>query len=202
MKLPGDISNSVTSVRESLARHRCEGSRGYYAPALRLALHILAEVRFSADIGTVPLDGQLTNSNALFENYVRRVLLDTHRNSGLLFEKEQAGVQSLYLDGVAGVEPDILVKRGTQVVSVGDAKYKGAIENSDHYQLCSYLRHYGTSRGFLLSATDVDRPTQWHRTPDKLEIAIVYLPLTNLDLADQKLAALGREGKFEAALTR
>lgn len=80
---------------------------------------------------------------------------------------------------------------GTQPVFVGDAKYKKP-DASDHYQLHAYMRAYGVSVGALISP-DFAKPNTdvlSRFTHDGLKTIEIYLPLSNLDKAEESLARL------------
>jgi|694.fasta_scaffold81708_2 hypothetical protein len=186
--LPLDLQ----AVQNGLIANRYAGARGYYVPALRLALVILGASGLAiTGEASVSASGLLTNSDALFEKYIRSVLFDAYHEEGLAFEKERRNAAFLFVNGTAPIEPDILVLQGNKILCVGDIKHKTPSIN-DYYQLFTYLRQYGLPRGFILSATgDPDQEVNRFLTNrDETTIVTIPLQIGNLDLLESQLSEI------------
>lgn len=192
------IVKDLRRVQAGLRMGRYAGPRGYYVPGLRLATVILGLNGLAAwgDADT-SASAFLTNSDLLFEAYVRTVLFEAYRDKGLTFEKERPDSSHLFVDGTAPMEPDILVLRGANVICVGDVKHK-APDASDYYQMFTYVRQYGLSRGFMLSATDDARarPAKLLTRRDRVEVSVVPLPIGDLDELEARLSEIHAEVGF------
>lgn len=186
------IYEDLHHVQAELMRGRYHGTRGYYAPALREALVILGFNGLTTlSRPEITADGFLTNSDMLFEKYIRSILLEAHSSESLTFVKEKPDTSYLFVDGTASLEPDILVRRGNHIISVGDIKHKSPASN-DYYQMFTYLRQYKVQRGFLLCASDISAPTQklLITQSDGNEIILVRLPINDLVDLEERVTKL------------
>ncbi len=172
-------------VNRRLLRHQFGGSRGYYVKALGLAKIILGEAGISSDTGSsIEADGLLINSANLFEQYLRKLLIDSYKGQGVLVTKG-GGIsnRSLYLDGSFELEPDFVFQRDSKFLHIADAKYKRP-DSKDHYQMVCYLSRYGVRSGVLFHpeldpANDIE--PRKRSTSDGLMVWEVPLPLQDLD---------------------
>ena len=109
----------------------------HYREVVALARLVLRHSAFQSSRGEVRAKGFLFDMNAVFQQVVARALRETLRVSERAFG-EQA-ILSLDLGGAIRLRPDLVWRRGGQVVFVGDAKYKDLSRDnareSDLYQL-------------------------------------------------------------------
>ncbi|MCJ8506092.1 McrC family protein [Kocuria flava] len=146
-KLHADIETVATR----LAGAGYYSQHDYYEPALRLALGVLGMLGLSfADGETVSGRSFLVDSNALFEEYMRRCLSDSLNDEGLIVQKAVKGDRRLFSQSDEYLIPDILILRGSEIVGVGDVKHKTP-DSSDFYQMYTYLRQFDLVSGFLLT---------------------------------------------------
>jgi hypothetical protein len=192
------IVEDLRHVQSGLVVGRYSGARGYYVDALRLATVILG-LNGLAIWGVVDTSAAafLINSDLLFEKYIRAVLFDSYRASGLTFEKERPNNAFLFVDGTVSMEPDILVLRGTDVICIGDVKHKEP-NASDYYQLFTYLRQYGLGRGFLVQATEnaAARTLKLLTRRDRTEVFVVPVPINDLDELEARVSNIDAEVGF------
>lgn len=197
---PGSLQPDLAVTAERLGRGFYGGPRGTYASGLTLARLILGQAGISLQGEARVLgDSLFVNSATLFENYVRAVLAGAMRQLGYSVSKGGAPAQFMYDDGSFELIPDIRVSQGLSTIALGDAKYK-VPDASDHYQMAAYMRAYNVSRAFLLCpeyAPGLDAITR-HRASDGRTVAVVRLPLTDLDVTEQLLADLHRIVPFRA----
>jgi hypothetical protein len=192
-----DLSD-IFEVDRWLLGRRLGGSRGYYVRALALAKVILGQAGLSGlDGGSVLAEGLLLNTPNLFEDYVRKVLVDSHKSSGIILTKGGGlGSQSLYTDGAFKLEPDYVFQNNGKFLLIADAKYK-VPDSKDHYQMICYLSRYGVKTGVLFHAVFESRDARHvrHITPDGFVVWEIGLPLKELDSVEATLAqALVRFG--------
>lgn len=184
----------IEHVQGGLRSNRYAGSRGYYVPALQRALIILGIAGLSGVGDTdITADAFLTNSDILFEKYVRQVLSESFNSKGLIFEKARPGGKFLFDNNTISLEPDLLASRGAQIVGIGDVKHKKP-GPSDFHQLITYARQWGLQTCFILEATEAsDAPVQTARTwGDGVSVIIVPLPMKDLDALEERLERLDR----------
>jgi len=184
-------AEDLREVDRWLAGHKLGGSRGYYVNALSLAKIILGQSGISSgNLNPLEAEGVLLNSAVLFENFLRKLLVDTHRGNGILITKGGGlSNQSLYTDGYFELEPDYVFQDHEKLLLVADAKYK-VPDSKDHYQMVCYLARYGVKTGVLFMPTyteEIPDPVR-HVTPDGYAVWEVSLPLFDLDATESILA--------------
>lgn len=182
------LIQDIHSVRNSLASGEYLGSRGYYHQALQLSLIVLGNSGYGLD-GKDDSRGaaRLINSADIFEKFVRHVIRESVNDLGLVVRKERASARFLFEGGISGIEPDILISRGTKIVLIGDVKYKSAT-SSDFYQLVAYLDNYGLDHGLLIDASpDASGHRELLRTPSGKSIHRISLPNSPLSNAISSL---------------
>ena len=130
-------------------------------PAESLARTILDQLTFEQRTGHTAGAAFLVNMNTVFEQYLEKQLGAALRGSGYLV----VGQDHHHLDvrRRVAVWPDIVVKRGKEVVFVADAKYKltpsGLGRDRDYYQLLAYCHVLGVPEGALVYCfNDSDPP--------------------------------------------
>ncbi|MCW4116379.1 McrC family protein [Aurantimonas sp. MSK8Z-1] len=130
---------------------------------LKLAKLLLGERFQTTSSGGVAGVTLLFEMNTLFEEYVARMLAHAVAKDGLKVVAQGGRVYCLEVNGNQGLfqtRPDILIKRGDQVVQVIDTKWKRiakrvddpkqGVSQSDIYQMMAYGRLYGCRRLTLL----------------------------------------------------
>ena len=129
----------------------------HYSDVVALARLVLRHSAFQSRRGAVRAKGFLFNMNAVFQQFVARALREKLGVSERAFG-EQA-ILSLDLGGAVNLRPDLVWKRGGQVVFVGDAKYKDLSRDyareSDLYQLLAYTTALDLTGGLLIYAKSV-----------------------------------------------
>lgn len=181
--------HDLLSVDKALRSRKAGGSRGYYIRALTLAKILLGEAGLSATSGAIEAEGVLLDSAALFENYLRNVLLNSHKKSGIVITKG-GGLrnQALYMDGQFELVPDYVFQDKTKILLLADAKYKTP-DSKDHYQMMCYMLRYGVKVGAMFGPSFSDETKSIRRvTPDGLTVWEIQLPLTDLDQTESILA--------------
>ena len=148
------ILDDVRGVSDRLASKDYCGQRSYYAKALRTALMILGfdgiSYESSHDLGA---DGFLINMDDLFEEWVRVALRKVITKERLPYSvfKERRYDKQLFVDAPYYLVPDVLIRRGTDLMALGDAKNKTP-SIDDFYQMLTYLSMYGMDRGFIVAS--------------------------------------------------
>lgn len=197
---PGSLQSDLAITAERLARGFYGGPRGAYASGVTLARLILGQAGMSLGREVCVLgDSLFVNSATLFENYVRAALAAALKPLGYSVSKGGAPAQFMYDDGSFELIPDIRVSQGLSTLALGDAKYKTP-DSSDHYQMAAYMRAYNVSRAFLLCPEYAPTPVAItrHRASDGRTVAVVRLPLSDLDATEQLLADLHRIVPFRS----
>jgi 5-methylcytosine-specific restriction endonuclease McrBC regulatory subunit McrC len=191
--------DDLQEVSKNLMAQRYGGSRGYYARALGLARIVLGDAGYSQDSASSMLGGEgfLIDAAQLFERYIRTVLVDKYKGTGLIVTKG-GGIrnESLYLDGSYELEPDYVFQDTSTVRLIADAKYKRP-DSGDHYQIVCYLMRYGVRTGILFfpEYERTDRAPSRRATRDGYTVFEVPLPLSDLDAVEEILStSLGRFG--------
>jgi 5-methylcytosine-specific restriction enzyme subunit McrC len=141
-----------TSPRpEDLDRMHLTRLSRYYESALRLARLVLANLGLIDRPGANDAAAFLLDMNVLFQTWVTQRLRRFLR--GRLTVEDRSPMH-LGHPNLVRMYPDLLFKRGTEVVHVGDVKYKlvDAVlgRASDYYQLLAYATVTGTSSGVLI----------------------------------------------------
>ncbi len=194
-KLTGPLnSHEFTAVVASLRTERYVGPRSYYIPALTMAGLVLAQAGIAFDEETtVATEAMLTNVRTLFERYVRAIVRDALSDEGFVIEKKEDHAHTLFEDGTCALIPGILVSDATGPKLIVDAKYKidKPIEESDYYQMATYLAGYGVTQGVLVmpSANEQAKPTIVRRAVTGVQIHEMRVPLENWTLTESLLRA-------------
>lgn len=177
-------------TQKRLAMKAYQGPRGYYGPAVTLALVLLGSLGLTLDAHpSVEGDPILLNSADVFENYVRRVISDHYGAAGCFVSKGGSVPLTLYEDGTFGIRPDVVVERHSAVLLVGDAKYKTPSPD-DHYQLLAYLATMNAHWGVLLTPNGRFGAVQLsvHRTLRGYVTLVADLPMADLETTERFLA--------------
>ena len=129
----------------------------HYRDVVALARLVLRHSAFQSRRGAVRAKGFLFNMNAVFQQFVARALRTKLGVSERAFGEQE--IPSLDLGGAVNLQPDLVWKRGGQVVFVGDAKYKDLSKDnareSDLYQLLAYTTALDLKGGLLVYANSV-----------------------------------------------
>lgn len=163
------------------------GARWYYDELLALA-QVLLGVGGIAPAGSgISADVTLIDTARVFEEWVRTQVRQSHEPDGYTVSKG-SGV-FLYLDDSFQLEPDIVVARPPTDVLIADAKYK-RVSSDDHYQMGAYLTRYEVDRGVLIAPSEGHEVLVTERRRGRFVVSELYLPMGDLDMAEQKLATL------------
>uniref|UniRef100_B8DPA2 McrBC 5-methylcytosine restriction system component-like protein n=1 Tax=Nitratidesulfovibrio vulgaris (strain DSM 19637 / Miyazaki F) TaxID=883 RepID=B8DPA2_NITV9 len=184
-----DILADLETTAQNIASNKYGGPRDYYKRSIILA-QILFGYRGYGLSGTTSFTGDaiLLNTAAVFEKFVRKIISLEYTAKGIVVSKETNSPYSLYTNGSYSVCPDIIISEGGNLRLIADAKYKKPTI-SDHYQLYTYLSVLGAKRGALIapSFTGFDIETKEFQTPSQHTITEIYLPMQNIDLAENFL---------------
>jgi 5-methylcytosine-specific restriction enzyme subunit McrC len=107
----------------------------------------------SENRGDVKFRGYLLDMNSLFERFVTQAFMACpSANEFAIIAQEDSELSDAMSTQSVCICPDVLARRGDQVVAVIDAKYKkitGAYKNHDIYQMISYGTGLGCSSAYL-----------------------------------------------------
>lgn len=182
------LADMIRIISSRLLRKWYAGSRAYYVTPLRHALLILGSTGATTLEGSV-VEGEtlLTNSDWLFETYVRKVLAESLVPFGYVVSKAIAGERFLFASGDLSLTPDVLIRRGTQVVAVGDVKHKSP-DASDYYQTITYAREWGLRSVLIFQATATEAKTHpLIVSSDSTEVVRIELPILYYDILEERL---------------
>lgn len=185
-----DISSDCLHVDQRLAKNAYGRSRDYYRNALLTARLILSEQGIGFDGKQVVVgDALLINSADVFEKFVRRTLQNIFSPQGLVVMKGASSPISLYTSGHYELIPDVVISRDAKTLLVADAKYKEP-DASDHYQMHSYLRAFGSTRGLFISPSTVACPEgvrEFQASSGQI-VSELFLPLNDIKRAENSLS--------------
>ncbi|MFM2473060.1 McrC family protein [Burkholderia cenocepacia] len=187
---------TIEGVRTRLATGQYDGARGYYAPALRLALILLGEFGFKQGAHSqIRAEPVLFNSATIFEAYVRQQLRLGYQRRGLSVRKGFFPPMSLFNDGSLILDPYIVISKDERLLLVGDVKYKvDGVSAADYYQAHIYARR-AFQKYFVFFSTD-EHATQVRssRRMSFLDVEVfeIKLPLVQLENATEALRNLER----------
>ena len=183
-----NLIGAIQAVESKLRRNFYTGSRAYYIAALRQALLILGATGATATDGAIVSgDAMLTNSDLLFEEYVRKLLAEALTPYGYTVGKAVAGEQYLFLSGKIALTPDIVVRRGTRVAAVADVKHKSP-DPGDYYQTLAYAREWGMPSVWMFQATSVHNNIESLKAAsDGTEVVRVELPVLHYDILEESV---------------
>jgi 5-methylcytosine-specific restriction endonuclease McrBC regulatory subunit McrC len=134
-----------------------------YKTLQRLCLRILCKEKVSYNSDKEKIHGILFDGAWLWEEYLNTILVKNgfeHPNS-----KTQKGGQKLFVDSTETIYPDFIKEKPFPIIA--DAKYKSIEkylsrshgndernnqrgDNSDYYQLITYMYRFNSKRGYLL----------------------------------------------------
>lgn len=184
----------LIEVVKGLKSRRYTGPRSYYIPALLMARLLLAEAGIAFDDETsVESEVLLTNVRTLFERYIRAIMSEALRDRGFVVEKRQDAPMSLFDDGVCNLIPDALVSDARIIRLIEDSKYKidKPVDESDYYQMVTYLDTYGVQNGLLIMPSLIHKTVHvaFHKTRKGYVIYEIRVPLENWEITEEYLTA-------------
>lgn len=181
--------SDIADTGRKLASGRFSRSRGYYAPAVSLALALLGFAGLSDEGQRLARDCVVVHMPTLFESYVRTTLSLALSSSGYSIVKGGSpGNEFLYIDGRFELEPDLCIYKGAAIAGLGDVKYKRP-SATDHYQLLSYMRAYGVDSGFFITPVRGNGEIiSEYQTSDRLRVRELQVDLSDLSRVSIKLA--------------
>lgn len=186
-----DLVVAINTVESKLRRNSYAGSRAYYISALRQALLILgATGATTTGNGVVNGDAMLTNSDLLFESYIRRLLIDDLTPYGYTVSKASVGEHHLFSSGKIALTPDIIIRRGTRVAAIADVKHKYP-DPSDYYQTLTYAREWGLPSIWMLQATPVSNDSEsLIASSDGTKVIRVELPVLHYNVLEERIRSI------------
>ena len=126
----------------------------HYRQVVGLSRLILRHSAFESDRGRVKAKGFLIDMNRLFQEFITVALQEALNVSERVFREEQ--IASLDEGDKIGLRPDLTWWSGGVCRFVGDAKYKGVVNqqvpNADIYQLLAYATALDLPGGMLIYA--------------------------------------------------
>jgi 5-methylcytosine-specific restriction endonuclease McrBC regulatory subunit McrC len=189
---PREIWPDLLAVDVAFSSKGYGGSRDYYRRALMLSKIILgfSGVGFASN-ERIQGDVVFLNAANVFEKYVRCVIRDAYSEKGYVVTKGGVGVHSLYTDGSFELLPDVVVSKNGITCLIADAKYKKP-NAGDHYQMSAYLAAHSLKRGILIAPlfTGESMVVKEYSTPDKTVVYELFLPMNDLDVAEEGLSSL------------
>lgn len=116
---------------------------------------VLPELSFD---GFVRLDSLIIDVSKVFEAFLRRELAVRLAVHGYHVQDGNNAPRPFFRDGgVYSVHPDMIIRRGDEVVAVLDAKYKPEPKESDRYEVLSFMDAMPVNLGgFVCPADGVD----------------------------------------------
>lgn len=167
----------------------------YYPEAIRLAILVLKDLQLSTSESGIQWSAFLTNSNDLFEKFVRLMTSNTINEKIEKWERprEFASINYEGLYEYKSFVPDIIIGYSDETgraLAVMDAKNKyfepdkcsvaGLVEAGDLYELMFYLRQLQTSVGALIY------PSSKRHSPiavNALDMKDINISLISIDLS-------------------
>jgi 5-methylcytosine-specific restriction endonuclease McrBC regulatory subunit McrC len=180
----------LAQIMKGLQARYYTGNRSYYIPALVMARIILAQSGITLQPEpSIAAESLLTNMPLLFEEYVRAVIVQQLRATGLLVEKITNRTPTLFWDGTCKLEPDIVISDSAGVKLLVDAKYHSdeSIPQADYYQMSAYLDGFSTDKGMLVLPTSKsDSPVLVeHKLWSGKRVYEVRIPLADWKLSEK-----------------
>ena len=127
---------------------------GHYRSVVELSRLILRHSAFESNRGQVRASGFLMDMNRVFQEFVTVALREELGLSANEFRERY--IESLDKKNRISLRPDIVWRKGSSDVFVGDAKYKDIIGNGarseDLYQLLAYVTALDLPGGMLVYA--------------------------------------------------
>lgn len=209
LSLPGLDDQVISSLRFRHRRSLGEVANVSYSPAAvpplsftrlnqqwesaaRLAQMILGQETLADRSGSVMGTAFTIDMNKLFERFVEVVLAEQCRGRNLEMQRQAKRPMTEVTSGsTVQMKPDLVLRRETTDLAVGDAKYKklkrlGDWDQPDLYQLLAYCVSMRLSRGVLIYASL--RPLTSHRVVG----TNLALELVGIDLSKPPVEILGQ----------
>jgi len=176
--------NFLEKVEDNMEQNKIPVTRQYYFDILNLCIFFITHSKLEYKSGKeVKLKAFVIDMNEVFEEYVRRTLIDE-----LPEEIRTMRIQKPLFDNKSiFVDPDYIFLKNGEVVCVGDAKYKEAPTTDDFYQLLAYLDTYDVRRGILIYPQFEGAPEEEEFTQQEKAIWVHRLNLAKLKDAEEKL---------------
>lgn len=126
----------------------------HYRPALELARLVLRGHSFAETRGGLVAQSFMIDMNDLFERWVTDELGHRLEPTVRVVPQDQTHLAERRR---VSIRPDLVFRRGTRTLSVGDVKYKltgdGMARSSDYFQLLAYCTTYDVQSGVLIYCT-------------------------------------------------
>ena len=113
---------------------------------------VLPELSFD---GFVRLDSLIVDVSQVFEAFLRRELAVRLSNHGYRVQDGNNEPRPFFQDGgIYSVHPDMIIRRGDEVVAVLDAKYKPEPKETDRYEVLSFMDAMPVNLGGFVCPSD------------------------------------------------
>lgn len=126
----------------------------HYRPALELARLVLRGHSFAETRGGLVAQSFMIDMNDLFERWVTDELGHRLEPAVRVIAQDQTHLAE---GRRVAIRPDLVFRRGTRTLSVGDVKYKltgdGMARSADYFQLLAYCTTYDVPSGVLIYCT-------------------------------------------------
>ncbi|OQY85420.1 MAG: hypothetical protein B6D41_14360 [Chloroflexi bacterium UTCFX4] len=188
--------DELNHLERDLTHGRFPSNRYYYLPALNLAFLIFRGAGLGlGDKQDITFKPILINTADMFEKYIRALMQEKVKKYDARAEDGKQNPTKFYAQAPQPiyVQPDILIRYGGSVVSVGDVKYKFAPTPQDHYQMWAYMQAYLVKQGGFISLRDVQSTSNKNPAWFKREEYAVFdfaFDCTNIKLSEEQLGEL------------
>lgn len=188
------VRNIPHLLRSLPASHR------FYEPALWLSYLITTgrSVRMEA-LGHARFETLILDVSAVFEGYVRSLLLDARQGALSQIEVLDGNLYPvpLFTTGIKhATHPDYYFRFQGRLVAMADAKYKSEPSTQDRYEVLAFCEALGVQRSAIICPQVIPGPRVSHHgtTRSGRRISIVRIDLAAADLRSE-------EASFIAALS-
>ena len=180
---------------------RLPTSHRFYEPALWLSYLIALNRAVRMDeIGPTKFETIVLDVSAVFEEYVRRLLLEARSGSfaGIEVVDGNKVPVPLFVRGVSHpTHPDYYFRRGGAVFALADAKYKSDPTAQDRYEVLAFCEALGVQRAVIICPRIQSEPRVSHHgtTRSGRVMTIIRIDLASNDLNDEEqifIAALAQ----------
>jgi 5-methylcytosine-specific restriction endonuclease McrBC regulatory subunit McrC len=176
---------------------RLPTSHRYYEPALWLSYLISLNQTVRMDqIGPTKFETLILDVSVIFEEYVRRLLLDARQSdlSGVEVLDGNKTPVPLFVRGIDhATHPDYYFRRNGVVIALADAKYKSEPSAQDRYEVLAFCEALGVQRAVIICPKVLfEAPVSHHgttRSGRSITIIRIDLAAQNLDQEERIFTA-------------
>jgi 5-methylcytosine-specific restriction enzyme subunit McrC len=154
------VSNQPVEIKDIQNIHYTPMTK-YYKPLMELSKNLIAFKHYQNTSNLQKKSFSMFIDMAeIWENYIYNLLRKKLPSEYEIENPNLTGDYALFDDESRKVRPDILIKKGSEVIAVIDAKYKrytcigenakvdGAVSREDLYQMMTYLCRFGKTNTF------------------------------------------------------